>query len=205
MASPGTYGPHHSAPFGSCAESGAYYDLGVNRARFIVALGLVAPSVAEAVMLEIPASLRLSPLGISAVGIIPPQTPLTAAHLAPDAPAPILFAPALAAIPIIAPVEAVPIAVAPLPALAPQEMLLSMAAADSPEQDGSGAGRVFDGGAKRRPANFDEIPPLDTRYAAPEQRARTVTILGSSKSVERSRIPSSFSREAPPLSRKPPR
>lgn len=36
----------------------------------------------------------------------------------------------------------------------------------------------------RGPASFDEIPPLDERYAAPESRARTVTVLGSSKSVD---------------------
>lgn len=36
----------------------------------------------------------------------------------------------------------------------------------------------------RAPATFDEIPALDERYAEPESRARTVTILGSSKSVD---------------------
>ncbi len=36
----------------------------------------------------------------------------------------------------------------------------------------------------RGPASFDEIPSLDARYTEPERRARAVTILGSSKSVE---------------------
>jgi len=36
----------------------------------------------------------------------------------------------------------------------------------------------------RNPASFDEIPALDARYATPESRARTVTVLGSSKSVD---------------------
>ncbi len=36
----------------------------------------------------------------------------------------------------------------------------------------------------RGPATFDEVPPLDARFTGPESRARTVTILGSSKSVD---------------------
>jgi predicted Rossmann-fold nucleotide-binding protein len=36
----------------------------------------------------------------------------------------------------------------------------------------------------RGPASFEEVPPLDARYTGPESRARTVTILGSSKSVD---------------------
>lgn len=36
----------------------------------------------------------------------------------------------------------------------------------------------------RNPASFDEIPALDERYATPASRARTVTVLGSSKSVD---------------------
>jgi len=38
--------------------------------------------------------------------------------------------------------------------------------------------------AVRGPASFDEIPALDERYATPASRARTVTVLGSSKSVD---------------------
>lgn len=36
----------------------------------------------------------------------------------------------------------------------------------------------------RGPASFDEIPPLDSRYTSVESRARTVTVLGSSKTVD---------------------
>jgi predicted Rossmann-fold nucleotide-binding protein len=36
----------------------------------------------------------------------------------------------------------------------------------------------------RGPASFDEIPEFDARYTGPESRARTVTVLGSSKTVD---------------------
>ena len=38
--------------------------------------------------------------------------------------------------------------------------------------------------ALRGPASFAEIPEFDERYTGPESRARTVTVLGSSKSVD---------------------
>ncbi|MDD5304000.1 MAG: LOG family protein [Elusimicrobia bacterium] len=48
----------------------------------------------------------------------------------------------------------------------------------------------------RGPASFDEIPALDARYAGPESRARTVTVLGSSKSVEPIKAQVALSAEA---------
>ncbi|MBI2788366.1 MAG: LOG family protein [Elusimicrobia bacterium] len=43
---------------------------------------------------------------------------------------------------------------------------------------------TLDFAALRGPASFAEIPEFDERYTGPESRARTVTILGSSKSVD---------------------
>lgn len=55
---------------------------------------------------------------------------------------------------------------------------------------------TLDFAAIRGPASFDEIPPLDARYAEPESRARTVTVLGSSKSADPIKTQIALSAEA---------
>jgi predicted Rossmann-fold nucleotide-binding protein len=117
------------------------------------------------------------------------SAPVLAASLAPSlAPAliPVFTAPAVpgAVAPVPVSAAAVPASAAPVASLGAAVQSFSEKLAGAPVA----LLRLFDGAASvgdpARPASFDDIPPLDARYTGPESRARTVTVLGSSKSVD---------------------